>query len=88
MAWRRACPAELTFEIIQQGVDEIVLVSEEEITRRLNCSGALRTIWPKALAQLATAATFKLREQLRGKRVVNVMTGGNLDTDSVRRIFG
>ena len=81
-------PAELTFEIIQQGVDEIVLVSDEEI------ADAIKLLWrtthnlAEGAGAVATAATFKLREQLQGKRVVNVMTGGNLDTDSVRRIFG
>ncbi len=81
-------PAELTFEIIQHGVDEIVLVSDEEITE------AIKLLWrtthnlAEGAGAAATAATLKLRDELRGQRVVNVMTGGNLDTDSVRRIFG
>jgi len=35
----------------------------------------------------ATAATFKMRERLAGQNVVNVLTGANLDTGSIARIF-
>lgn len=80
-------PAELTFEIIKHGVDEIVLVSDAEMTE------AIKLLWrtthnlAEGAGAAATAAIFKLRERLQGKHVVNVMTGGNLDTDSLRRIF-
>jgi threonine dehydratase len=80
-------PAMLTFEIIRQGVDEIVLVSEEEIR------AAIRLLWRtthnlvEGAGAAATAAIFKLREQLRGQRVVSVLSGGNLDTETLRHIF-
>ena len=80
-------PAELTFEIIKHGVDEVVLVSDEEIAQ------AIKLLWrtthnlAEGAGAAATAATLKLRAQLQGQCVINVMTGGNLDTDSVRRIF-
>jgi threonine dehydratase len=35
----------------------------------------------------ATAATVKLRDRLEGQNVVNVLTGANLDTASVSKIF-
>jgi threonine dehydratase len=80
-------PAALTFDIIQRGVDEIVLVSESEIFR------AIRLLWRtthnlvEGAGAIATAATLKLREQLAGKNVVNVLSGANLDTASIVRIF-
>jgi threonine dehydratase len=80
-------PGTLTFEIIRQGVDEIVLVSEEEMR------AAIRLLWRtthnlvEGAGAAATAATFKLRDQLHGKRVVNVISGGNLDTETLRHIF-
>jgi threonine dehydratase len=80
-------PAELTFEIIKEGVDEIVLVSDSEIIR------AIRLLWRTAhnlvegAGAAATAATIKMRESLAGKNVVNVLTGANLDTASIARIF-
>jgi threonine dehydratase len=80
-------PAALTFDIIRNGVDEIVLVSDSEIIR------AIRLLWRtthnlvEGAGAAATAATVKLRERLEGQNVVNVLTGANLDTDSVKKIF-
>jgi threonine dehydratase len=80
-------PATLTFDIIRNGIDEIVLVSDSEIIR------AIRLLWRtthnlvEGAGAAATAATVKLREKLEGQNVVNVLTGANLDTDSVKKIF-
>ncbi len=80
-------PAELTFEIIRRGVDEIVLVSDSEIIR------AIRLLWGathnmvEGAGAIATAAMVRMREQFQGRNVVNVLTGANLDTSSIARIF-
>jgi threonine dehydratase len=81
------CPSSLTLDIILRGVDEIVLVSDEEIR------AAIRLLWrtthnlAEGAGAAATAATIKLQAQLRGQTVVNVMSGGNLDTQTLREIF-
>jgi len=80
-------PAALTFDIIREGIDEITLVSDSEIVR------AIRLLWRtthnlvEGAGAAATAATFKMRERLAGQKVVNVLTGANLDTASISRIF-
>jgi threonine dehydratase len=80
-------PAELTFEIIRRGVDEILLVSDSEIIR------AIRLLWRtthnlvEGAGAIATAATMKLSERLRDKNIVNILTGANLDTDSIGKAF-
>jgi len=85
-------PAALTFDIIRGsggrgGVDEIVLVSDDEIVR------AIRLLWRtthnlvEGAGAAATAATIKLREKFKGQNVVNVLTGANLDTASISKIF-
>jgi threonine dehydratase len=79
--------AELTLQIILNGVDEIVLVSDEEIRE------AIRLLWRtthnlvEGAGAAATAATIKLREQLKGQNIVNVISGGNLETATISRIF-
>jgi threonine dehydratase len=79
--------AELTLGIILNGVDEIVLVSDDEIR------DAIRLLWRtthnlvEGAGAAATAATIKLRERLEGRNVVNVLSGGNLDTAEIPRIF-
>jgi threonine dehydratase len=80
-------PAEMTLEIILRGVDEIVLVSDAEIAE------AIRLLWRtthnlvEGAGAIATAATVKMREQLQGKTVVNVLSGGNLDTETLQTVF-
>ncbi len=80
-------PAELTLEIILNGVDEIVLVNDDEIRQ------AIRLLWRtthnlvEGAGAAATAATIKLCERLKGKNVVNVISGGNLDTATIHQIF-
>ncbi len=80
-------PAALTFDIIRKGVDEIVLVSDSEIIR------AIRLLWRtthnlvEGAGAAATAATYKLRQRLEGQNVVNVLSGANLDSGSIARIF-
>jgi threonine dehydratase len=81
-------PAALTFEIIKRGVDEIVLVSDEELRE------AIRLLWRtthnlvEGAGAAATAATLKLRERLQGQTVVTVISGGNLATETLRQVFG
>ncbi len=80
-------PSEFTLEIMLNGVDEIVLVSDDEIRN------AIRLLWRtthnlvEGAGAAATAATIKLRNRLVGKNVVNIISGGNLDSATVSQIF-
>lgn len=80
------CPSPLLLDTLLKGVDEIVLVSDEEIKE------AIRLLWrtthnlAEGAGAAATAATMKLRNRLAGQSVVNVVTGGNLDTETLRQI--
>ena len=73
---------QLTFPIIQQLLDDILLVEEDEIvvaTRRL--VPLLRTTVEPSGA-VTFACLLKHAEQFRGKRVAVVISGGNLDFSS------
>ncbi len=80
-------PAPLPFEIIQSGVDEIILVSDAEIAE------AIRLLWrtthqmPEGAGAASTAATVQRRHEWHGQTVVNVFCGGNLDTETLRKVF-
>jgi len=78
---------ELPFRVLRELIDEIVLVSDEEMKK------AVKTIF-LATGQVAelsgaasTAAAFKLREQLKGKRVALVLTGGNIGAEQLSSIL-
>jgi len=72
-------PATMTFEIMRQLMDDVVLVSEEELRQ-----AALEILrQTHNLAEGAGAATlaaaWKLRDQLAQQTVVGILSGGNLD---------
>ncbi len=80
-------PFTLPFSIIKDGVSDIVLLSETEILEGIRA--ALR--WTHNLAEgagaAAIAAAHKLTQRLAGKNVVMVMSGGNLDTDTLTSVL-
>ena len=80
-------PFKLTLDIINRLIDDIVLVGEEEIKKAVLT--LLETIHQLAegAGAASTAAAFKLRKKLQGKKVALVLTGGNLTLQSLRDVL-
>ena len=80
-------PARLTLDLMRRLVHDMVLVSdaelEEAIRLLLRCTHNLA----EGAGAAATAAALRLRDQLAGKTVVGVLSGGNLDMRDLRRIL-
>ncbi|MBI3463733.1 MAG: threonine dehydratase [Planctomycetes bacterium] len=81
-------PAELTLEIMRRLVDDIVLVSESEIDDAVALLLAMTHNLAEGAGAASTAAAFKLRHELQGKKVVGVLSGGNLDLRTLPAICG
>jgi len=73
----------VNFPIIQKGIDHIVLVEEEEIVE------AMRLIWErmKIVVEPSSAVAFagllKEKENLKGKKVGVILSGGNVDVQKL-----
>lgn len=80
-------PFKLTLDAINKHIDDIVLVSEEEMKRAVLT--LLETVHQLAegAGAASTAAAFKLRKKLQGKKVALVLTGGNITLQNLRDIF-
>ncbi|MCZ6872224.1 MAG: threonine dehydratase [bacterium] len=78
---------ELPFSILQRGLDDIILVSEEEMCQAI--MQLLRTTHNLAEGAGAApvAAAWKLRQTLKGQKIVMVLSGGNIDLDTLRRVL-
>ena len=78
---------ELPFKVLRGVIDDIVLVSDDDLRR------AVKTIFLTTgqVAELSgaasTAAAFKLKDQLAGRRVAVVLTGGNIAHDQLASIL-
>jgi threonine dehydratase len=74
---------ELPLRIIRERVDDIVLVSDEEIARAMIELLETRIVAEGAGAA-ALAAAHRIRDRLAGKTVVLVVSGGNVTLETLR----
>lgn len=78
---------DLTFLILRELLDDVVTLTEEELMDGVRL--ALRTTHNLAegAGAASLAAAMKIKDQLRGKKTVCVMSGGNIDQATLRRIL-
>jgi threonine dehydratase len=80
-------PFEMTNKILWELLFDFVLVSDDQINEAVAvlARDAKQVVEGSGAASLAAA--FKLRDQLRGKKVVGVVTGGNNSPKHFARLF-
>ena len=80
-------PFEMTNRILWELLSDFVLVSDQEINDaiRVLARDAKQVVEGAGAASLA--GVMKLRDQLRGKKVVGVVTGGNLPLDRFAKLL-
>ncbi|WP_342119315.1 threo-3-hydroxy-L-aspartate ammonia-lyase [Pseudoduganella sp. OTU4001] len=71
----------LTFPIIQRDVDDILTVSDAELVDAMRFFASRMKIVVEPTGCLGFAAARKMKEQLRGKRVGVLISGGNVDIE-------
>lgn len=78
---------ELPFSFLKEKLDDVILVSDAEMMQ------AVRTIFSTTgqVAELAgaasTAAAMKIKDKLPGKKVVLLLTGGNIQPNQLAQIL-
>ena len=83
---RTPMPGEVTFPVVQRLVDDIVLVSEEEILEAMRfLMMRLKTVVEPSGA-VAAAAVLHRKLPAGAKRVGAVLSGGNVDWEVLRRL--
>ncbi len=81
-------PGNLTFELTQKYVDEIVTVSEDEIaTAILKLMEGQKTVAEGAGATSVAAVMFNKIKNVEGKNIVCVVSGGNIDVGILSRVI-
>ena len=80
-------PGENTFGIIQKYVDDIALVSEDEIASAILTLIEKQKMIAEGAGAAATAAVMFRKFPLEGKKVVSVVSGGNIDVTIISRII-
>src|SRR6266404_8433733 len=71
-------PFEMTNKILWELLDDFVLVSDEEINEAIRLLARDAKQVAEGAGAASLAAAIKLRDQLQGKKVVGILTGGNI----------
>ena len=80
-------PAEMTLEIMREVVDDVLLVSDDDLRRacRTYLDQTHNLVEGAGAASLAAAVVH--RERFQGQTVVGIVSGGNLDPDQLPQIL-
>jgi threonine dehydratase len=78
---------DLTFNILKRELNDMITLSEAELADGVRTALATTHNLAEGAGAASIAAAIKLRDQLKGQRVVAVMSGGNLDNAKLRWIL-
>jgi len=80
-------PGELTFRIVQQYVDDIVTVDEDEIASAILLLLERAKVVSEGAGAASVAAILNRLVNFRNKKIVAVISGGNIDVNMLSRII-
>jgi threonine dehydratase len=78
---------DLTFEMLQDELEDVVTLTEGELAEGVRLALRATHNLAEGAAAAPLMAASKLRDRLEGQKVVCVMSGGNIDTATLRRIL-
>lgn len=80
-------PGDNTYELVKEYVDEIALVTDDEVASAILTLIEKQKMIAEGAGAVAVAAVMFNKFDLKGKRVVAVVSGGNIDVTSLSRVI-
>ena len=80
-------PGENTYALVRDYVDDIALVSDDEVASAILTLIEKQKMIAEGAGAVAVAAVMANKFDLNGKRVVAVVSGGNIDVTSLSRVI-
>lgn len=80
-------PGDLTFEMVNKYVDDIALVTEDEIAAAILSLIEKQKMIAEGAGAVSLAAAMFNKFPLQGKKVVSLISGGNIDVTSLSRVI-
>lgn len=80
-------PGENTFALVRDYVDDIALVTDDEVASAILALIEKQKMIAEGAGAVAVAAAMFNKFPLKGKRVVSVVSGGNIDVTSLSRVI-
>ena len=80
-------PGENTFALVKEYVDDIALVNDDEVSSAILALIEKQKMIAEGAGAAAVAAVMFDKFDLKGKRVVAIVSGGNIDVTSLSRVI-
>ncbi len=80
-------PGDITYRMVNQYVDDIVTVSEDEIAAAILALLEKQKVIAEGAGAVSTAAVLFDKLPVRGKKVVSIVSGGNIDVNILSRVI-
>ena len=80
-------PGDLTYELCSKYVDEIVTVTDDEISAAILALMETQKLVAEGAGAVGVAAAMFNKVDLKGKKVVSVVSGGNIDVTILSRVI-
>ena len=80
-------PGDLTFQMVSQYVDDIALVTEDEIAAAILALIEKQKMIAEGAGAVSVAAAMFGKFPIQGKKVVSLISGGNIDVTSLSRVI-
>lgn len=80
-------PGDLTYELIHEYVDEIVTVTDDEIAAAVLALIERQKLIAEGAGAVAVAAAMFGKVDVRGKKTVCLLSGGNIDVNILSRVI-
>ena len=80
-------PGDTTYQLVKQYVDEIITVTEDEIAAAILALIEKQKMIAEGAGAVAVAAAMFQKVDLAGKKVVCVVSGGNIDVNILNRVI-
>ena len=80
-------PGDITYQLVEQYVDEIVTVSEDEIAAAILALLEKQKVIAEGAGAVSVAAVLFHKLPVEGKKVVCIVSGGNIDVNILSRVI-
>ena len=80
-------PGDITYQLVEQYVDEIVTVSEDEIAAAILALIEKQKVIAEGAGAVSDAAVLFHKLPVEGKKVVCIVSGGNIDVNILSRVI-
>lgn len=80
-------PGENTFELVQKYVDDIAIVSDDEVSSAILALVEKQKMVAEGAGAVSVAAAMFNKFPINGKKVVSIVSGGNIDVTILSRVI-